>query len=110
MGITAQGKLLLIKSFLNTIQSCTFHCSGDVQVKNCPFFCQPIIENNTVKLVIAVSVQKCVQAGVKDGKTKFNSYTLYSNNVPIYQGTLSGMKKPANAGLIITINLSIGAF
>ena len=110
MGLTAQGKTVLIKSFLSNIKTCTFHCSGDIDVSDCLLICQPVQEAQTVKIIVAADTERCKLAGVKDGKTKFKSYTLYNNQkIAMYTGDLSGMTKPANAGLLVTINLSLGA-
>lgn len=111
MGLTAQGKTVLIKSFLSNIATCTFHCSGDIIVADCLLLCQPIQEHQTIKIIVAADTERCKAAGVKDGKTKFKSYTLYNNqHIALYTGQLAAVTKPANAGLLVTINLSIGAF
>lgn len=109
MGITAEGKILLLKSFVDSIQSITFICSQGKIVKNCPLLCRPNVQEQTIKIIANADAELCKQANIEDNKTKFIGYTLNHADTVLYQSSIKQLTKPANAGLIITLELKLGS-
>ena len=108
MGLTELGYTTLLGNFAKCVKSANIICSDGIQIINCSLLCQPQVKQSSIIVIIDVSNDRCLQAGVIDNKTVFKSYALSGADGIIYQGVLNNETKPANAGMLIKIQLTLG--
>lgn len=108
MGLTEQGYTKLIQLFATRLKSANITCSGDVQINDCSLLCPPYTDSGKVFIIIDVPQQKCVSAGVIDNQTVFQRYSLSDGLDILWEGSLNNQTKPANAGMLLKIQLTFG--
>ena len=108
MGLTKCGRTKLIQLFTTMLKQADITCSGGICIRGCSLLCPPYEDNGAVFVIIDIPQDKCVSCGIVDNETVFQGYTLSDGTTALWEGTLNNQTKPANAGMLLKIQLTFG--